>query len=265
MIERNASRLLFVELKFPDATPIPHGLLHRMLLLGGANPGPHTPATPLDYAVERVARSRAPKPVLEPPLRGDGWAAVNGCCNSDIVHPGSEQSINGALVNSQRYAIDWMRLDAQGQLVHGDLADVGSDAAYGAKVYAVADGTVVGNHVILAISRGLQGFYAHLKKGSITVHVGERVSAGMVIGNLGDTCNTSAAHLHLHVMDGLSSRGSEAVPYVIDPFKLSGQIDVQAFAKTEGLDGQWGAPLPQPVAGKAHLPLNLNIVAFPVH
>lgn len=126
VIAPNGSRLFYVELSFPDAAAIPHVLLHRMALLGSANPGPYTPATPLDYTVARVELSRAPLPVLEPPLRGDRWVAVNGCCNSDIVHRGSEQSINGALHNSQRYAIDWMRLDQAGQLVHGDQSDVHS-------------------------------------------------------------------------------------------------------------------------------------------
>ena len=128
-----------------------------------------------------VELSRAPLSVLAPPLRGEGWVAVNGCCNSDIVHRGSEQSINGALYNSQRYAIDWMRLDAHGQLVHAAPTDVHSYPDYGAKVYAAADGTVVetlddlddnipgklpdpttltvrtvdGNRVVLAIGQGL--------------------------------------------------------------------------------------------------------------
>ena len=95
------------------------------------------------------------------------------------------------------------------------------------------------------------------------MRAGEHIKTGMVIGNLGDIGNTSAPHLHFHVMDGPSSLGSEGVPYVINQFQLSGQVDVQAFAKSAGVDGHWGTPLAQPVVQKARFPLHLNIVDFP--
>jgi hypothetical protein len=291
VIPANASRLFYVELAFRDPAAIPHTLVHRLHLLGAANPGPHTPATPLDYTVARVEVDRAPLPVLQPPLRGPGWVAVNGCCNSGIVHRGSLQSIDGALFNSQRFAIDWMRVDANGELVHGDPGIASNYVDYGAKVYAVADGTVVetlddlddqvpgtlpdpttitlktvdGNHVILDIGHGLYAFYAHLRKGSITVHKGEHVKAGMVIGNLGNTGNTSGPHLHFHVMDGPSAMGSQGVPYVIHGFRLVGQVDIAAFDKSDVLTGHWGKPLAEPATEKERFPLNLNIVDFPGH
>jgi hypothetical protein len=291
VIPANASRLFYVELAFRDAAAIPHALVHRLKLLGAANPGPQTPATPLDYTVARVEMSRAPLPVLEPPLRGGGWVTVNGCCNSGIVHRGSLQSINGALYNSQRFAIDWMRVNKDGELVHGDPAVATNYPDYGAKVYAVADGTVVevlddlddqvpgtlpdpttitlqtvdGNHVILAIGHGLYAFYAHLKKGTVAVHKGQHVKAGTVIGELGNTGNTSGPHLHFHIMDGPSAMGSQGVPYVIDGFTLTGQVDVQKFDKSEGVTGRWGKPLAEPVAEKQRFPLNLNIVDFTGH
>lgn len=291
IIPANASRLFYIQLAFRDAASIPHVLVHHLTLLGAADPGPHTSATPLAYTVARVDVSRAPLPVIEPPLRGDNWVAVNGCCNSDIVHRGSLQSINGALYNSQRFAIDWMRLNKDGELVHGDPTDVRDFTDYGAKVYAVADGTVVetldnldnqipgtlpnpatitlktvdGNHVILAIGNGLYVFYAHLEKGSITVHKGEQIKAGTVIGALGNTGNTSGPHLHFHIMDGPSAMGSQGVPYVIDGFNLAGQVDVQAWDKSPGVTGHWGKRFAKPVAQKGSFPVNLNIVDFPAH
>ncbi|MGH8233936.1 MAG: M23 family metallopeptidase [Rhodanobacteraceae bacterium] len=291
VIPANASRLFYVELAFRDAAAIPHALMHRVTLLGAANPGPHTPATPLDYTVARVEVSRAPLPVIEPPLRGNGWVAVNGCCNSGIVHRGSLQSINGSLYNSQRFAIDWMRLNKDGELVHGDPGVATNYTDYGAKVYAVADATVVetlddlddqvpgtlpdpttitihtvdGNHVILAIGHGLYAFYAHLKKGSITVHDGEHIKAGTVIGELGNTGNTSGPHLHFHIMNGPSAMGSQGVPYVIDGFTLAGQVDVQRFDKSDVLTGSWGKRLAKPMVESDRFPLNLNIVDFTAH
>lgn len=288
VIPANASRLFYVELAFASPDAIPRALLHRLTLLGAANPGPHTPATALTYTVARVTLNRAPLPVIEPPLRGSGWVAVNGCCNSGIVHRGSLQSINGALFNSQRFAIDWMRVNPQGELVHGDPNVAANYTDYGAKVYAVADGTVVetlddlddqvpgtlpdpttitlrtvdGNHVILAIGHGLYAFYAHLKKGSVSVHAGEHIKAGTVIGELGNTGNTSGPHLHFHIMDGPSAMGSQGVPYVIDDFTLAGQVDIQRFNASDVLTGHWGKPLAKPLAQRDRFPLNLNVVDF---
>jgi murein DD-endopeptidase MepM/ murein hydrolase activator NlpD len=125
--------------------------------------------------------------------------------------------------------------------------------------------TVDGNHVILDIGHGMYAFYAHLKKGSITVHDGERIKAGTVIGNLGNTGNTSGPHLHFHVMDGPSAMGSQGVPYVIDGFRLVGQVDIAVFDKSDVLTGHWGKPLAEPATEKERFPLNLNIVDFPGH
>lgn len=287
VIPFGASRLFFVELAFKPGA-VPRALTQRLHLLGAANPGPTTPATPLAYIAGGVTISRRPLPVLAPPLRGSGWVAVNGCCNSGIVHRGSVQSINGHLYDAQRFAIDWMRVDAQGELVHGDPADVHHYVDYGAKVYAVADGTVVdvldslpdqppgklpdpttitlrtvdGNHVIIDMGHGLYVFYAHLKRGSIRVRKGEHVRAGEVIAALGNSGNTSAPHLHLQVMGDPSALAADGLPYVINRFDLVGQVDVQAFDKSDVLAGHWGTRLAKPVVEKGRFPLNLNIVDF---
>jgi len=288
VIPFGVSRLFYVELAIkPDA--VPRAITQRFRLLGAANPGPKTPATPLEYTAGRIDVARAPLPVLAPPLRGSGWVAINGCCNSGIVHRGSFQAVNGSLHDTQRFAIDWMRVNAKGELVQGDPADVNHYVDYGAKVYAVADGTVVdaldnlpdqppgklpdptkitlrtvdGNHVTIDMGHGLYVFYAHLGKGTVRVHRGDRVKAGEVIGELGNSGNTSAPHLHIHVMDSPSALASDGLPYVIDRFDLSGQIDVQAFDKSDVLTGQWGKRLAKPIVENDRFPLNLNIVDFP--
>lgn len=259
VIEPNTSRLFYIELTFRALDEVPRAIMHHLYILGAANPGTTTP-TPLDYTVGRIRLDRAPLPMLGPPLAGEGWVAANGCCNSDITHRGSFQSVNGGLYNAQRFAIDYMRLNAQGEFVHGDPSDVHSYFCYDADVLAVADGTVVatlnnlddqkpgtlpdpttitletvdGNHVVMDIGQGRYVFYAHLKKKSVTVQVGQHVKKGMVLGKLGNSGNTSAPHLHFHVMNGPSVLGSDGLPYLIDDFNLAGQIDVKAF--DESLD-----------------------------
>ena len=124
-----------------------------------------------------------------------------------------------------------------------------SYTAYGADIVAVADGiivevrddledqvppflpdpktitvqTLLGNHVIQDIGQGAFAFYAHMQKGSVAVAPGDRVRRGQGLGKLGNSGNTSAPHLHFHIMAGAAAIGSNGIPYVIDAFALAGQ------------------------------------------
>ena len=281
-------RLFYIELVFKDAAHIPRALEHRLHLLAAAGPGPGDPK-PLDYVVARLKVAEDKPVVIGAPLAGAGWVAGNGCCNPEIIHRGSVLSINGALYDAQRFAIDWMRVDEQGRLVHGDLSDVHNYTCYGADVLGVADGKVVGmrndlddqkpgklpdpntisidtvngNHVVLDIGGGYFAFYAHMQKNSITVHVGDQVKKGAVLGKLGNSGNTSGPHLHFHIMTGPSVLGSNGVPYVIESFDLAGQIDIAAFDAAPDLTGNWKkGSLRKPERHEREFPLNLNIIDF---
>lgn len=288
-IEPNGSRLFFIELAFDNSAQVPHSLLHHLYVLGAASPAATT-ATPLDYTAALFPIDRLLTPVIGPPLKGDGWVAANGCCTTEITHRGSVQSVNGSLFDAQRYAIDWLRLDEQGRFVYGDPSNVKDYIDYGADVIAVADGTVTdtlntlndqvpgklpdpstitiqnvdGNHVVLDIGNGFYAFYAHLQKGSVTVKPGDKVKRGQVIGKLGNTGNTSAPHLHFHIMTGPSALGSDGVPYVIDRFSYAGQVSVEKFNAATAITGFWGqGRLDQASPRADQYPLNLNIINFP--
>jgi hypothetical protein len=288
VIEPNAARLFYIELTFKDAAQVPKVLKHRLHLIGAPNPGPAKPA-PLDYVVAPLKIADAKPLIVGPPLAGAGWVAANGCCNPDIVHRGSVQSVNGALYDSQRFAIDWMRLDEQGRLVHGDESDARNYTDYGADVLAVADARVVstlnnlddqvpgrlpdpstitidtvdGNHVVLDLGGGRFAFYAHLQKNSVRVKPGDEVKKGAVLGKLGNTGNTSAPHLHFHVMNSPSPLASDGVPYLIDGFDFAGQVDIAAFEAAPSLAGDWGkGRMAKPEPRQREFPLNLNIINF---
>lgn len=49
---------------------------------------------------------------------------------------------------------------------------------------------VDGNHVVLDLGGGRYAFYAHLRKGSVAVHPGDRVRRGQVLAKVGNTGNT---------------------------------------------------------------------------
>jgi murein DD-endopeptidase MepM/ murein hydrolase activator NlpD len=120
--------------------------------------------------------------------------------------------------------------------------------------------TLLGNHVIQDIGRGFFAFYAHLQKGSVTVAPGDRVTRGRGLGKLGNSGNTSAPHLHFHLMAGASAIGSNGLPYVIDGFALAGQIPADAFT---GLEGTWTQFLfSSPHTVQRQFPLDLAIVDF---
>jgi len=57
----------------------------------------------------------------------------------------------------------------------------------------------LGNVVILNHNKGWSTFYAHLKKGSITVEKGQRVKKGDVLGYVGMSGLTDFPHLHFEV------------------------------------------------------------------
>jgi len=284
----DVSRLLFIQLSFASRAAVPPVLMHRIRLLGASNPGASRP-TPLQYTVARVAINRSSPPMLSPPLAGDGWVDLNGCCNAAIAHRGSFQSLNGGLFDAQRFAIDYMRLNAQGQLVHGDPRVNTDYADYGAKVLAVANATVVaafndfpnqepgalpdpasfttvesvgGNGVILALGHGVYALYAHLIRGSVTVHAGQRVKRGQVLGELGNSGNTTAPHLHFQLMNAPADLASEGLPYVIDGYNVVAHLDRDP-AKANSISGVWAhEPLGEGTVQSGRFPLNLDIIDF---
>lgn len=230
--------LLFVHVVLPSDAPVPDSLRHVVLAdLAVVGEG-------LEIGSAPVPVEAFDPPVLGPPLIGAGYVAADGCCDS-IRHVRAALPIDGRLHLAQRYAIDWERVDADRRLVAGDLSDPASYTIYGEDVLAVADGEVVaavdrfadqvpgdlpaglpfdeadGNHVILHIAEGVYVLYAHLKPGSVAVAAGETVTRGQVIGQVGNTGNTTAPHLHLHVMDGPSALDSDGLPYVFDRFAVT--------------------------------------------
>lgn len=54
----------------------------------------------------------------------------------------------------------------------------------------------LGNYVAIAHSGSVQTYYAHLRKGSITVAVGDSVIAGQKLGLVGSSGNSESPHLH---------------------------------------------------------------------
>ncbi|WP_339303508.1 M23 family metallopeptidase [Paenibacillus sp. FSL R5-0519] len=122
---------------------------------------------------------------------------------------------------TQRYALDIVRTKEQSSY-HGDAKENENYHAFGEPLYAAADGTVVeikndipdnvpgvmnpeepaGNYVVIDHGNGEYSITAHIKKGSVSVQKGDKLKQGDLIGELGNSGNSSEAHLHFQVSDG---------------------------------------------------------------
>ncbi|MEA2195386.1 MAG: hypothetical protein QOG42_1820 [Solirubrobacteraceae bacterium] len=277
---------LYLTLHFADRASIPDRLVHRIAVKAARLPGGRAVSSP---ASVRVANG-FDVPVLGPPLEaGRGYVAADSCCSSER-HRRALLAIGGRQWLAQRFAVDWEQLDPTRRFVKrgGDPADPADYAIYGQRVIAAADATIVdvldglreqtpgrlpegvplaeadGNSVVARLDDGLYMLYAHLQAGSLEVKEGDKVKRGDALGLVGNSGNTSAPHLHFHVMDGPSPLMSEGIPYVIDAFATRGRL-----RSTATLDKYENTTRPfhiLPFAGgasnKAQLPLDLTVVDF---
>ena len=184
---------------------------------------------------------------LRPPLRGGSWVVSEGPGGNNH-HTAGVLQFEGRNLVPQRFAIDFMRSYDDGQLVHGNHADVHNYRAYGAEVFAVADARVIfvrddvpdnpgeakvnalpdalanlgGNRVVLDLGSGKFASYMHLQPRSIRVKVGESVRVGDVLALVGNS-GSPVPHLHFQVNDGPGSLVSEGLPYTFDSFVRDGK------------------------------------------
>lgn len=72
---------------------------------------------------------------------------------------------------------------------------------------------VVGNHIVIDHGDDVFSLYAHVRRGSARVVVGERVAEGAVIGEVGNSGNTSEPHLHFQLMDRPKPLRAAGLPF----------------------------------------------------
>jgi murein DD-endopeptidase MepM/ murein hydrolase activator NlpD len=213
-------------------------------------------------------------------LRGTGWLNANGCCEAS-AHRSAILAVDGNhLVKFETFGIDWIRVEGS-RFYAGDGTRNEDHFAYGAEILAVADGTVVfvrdgmpeetpfqpsrslrqpldygGNEVVLELEPGVFAFYAHLQPGSIRVELGDTVNSGEVLGLLGNTGNTDAAHLHFQLSDSPDALTATSLPFVIDEWTLAGMVSPEGSATDLRIEGE---PGPQ----TATFPLEMTVADFP--
>jgi hypothetical protein len=243
---RGAARL-WLDVALRRGRPVPSALVHR-LRVRVVPPPPIAPIT-LSFDAARTRVRRRPAIAIAPPLRGGRFVNSNGCCGLS-PHRTGLNPLDGRLYLSQRFAIDFLRIDRHGRAFIGDFMHNDNFVGFGDPVFAVADARVVatrnnlpentppvepppesltpatalGNHVVLALPGGRFALYAHLETGSVRVRRGQPVRAGQVLGRVGNTGESGAPHLHFHVSDGPQPLASNGLPYVFNRFTQTGTV-----------------------------------------
>lgn len=281
----NRSGIVYIDTSVATSGDVPATLAH---IVESTGPGGEERATIEGALVD--PQTGIEVPVLAQPVSDGTWVAAEGCCFKSH-HRRGPLTLNGRDFLAQRYAIDFLKLGPGGRLYEGDdPKDLDAWFTFGQDALAVTDGTVssvlenedditpfepnpkprtvdniTGNHVIVDMGDGLYVVYAHLQRGSVEVEVGDRVSVGDRLGLVGNSGNTDAPHLHIHVMDANHVVQSEAVPFVLDEFELVGRYAsvVDLLPELDGGVGP-GEMLDHERAGaKADLyPLELDVVEF---
>lgn len=239
---------LFLDVTFAMNALLPHVLEHRFqitLAPAAGNPS----VTSATVVSGHTTVDHAPPVEIGPPLEGERWVDAIGCCFPPSVHRTATLPINGKIYGAERFDIDFVQLDSQNRLYTGPIDQLSSYAYEGAKVLAIADGTVIdlqngqpeqkpggglppgltltrglGNFVVIGIGHGRFAFYAHLQPDSLKVKVGDKVHRGQIIGLLGNSGNSDAPHLHFGIHDGPGPYSSNSMPFVFSSFTTVGTI-----------------------------------------
>lgn len=225
--------------------------------------------------------------VIAPPVRGGGWFSANAPSNFSN-HRRSVFRIDGDHYLAQRFAIDLVRASPQGETHADEPQSNESYYAWGADVLAVADGvvraihdgvpdntpggcpnpmdrtapcdrtaavpmtseTLAGNTLVLEIAPETFVVYAHLVPGSFQVAEGDRVRTGQVLASLGNSGNSTEAHLHFHLCDRPSVFECQGVAFGLETF-VEQRVDPRS------------GPVGPPEMRRGLMPANHAVLIFP--
>jgi len=242
IIDPGGRNVVFVWMELPVNRAVPASLKHQLVFSS-------TPAgarDPSDATLEdfQVPVTQYSVPILSPPFSGGIWLAGDGPANNSN-HRRSIFAIDGHIYSPERFAIDWVKVGPNGDSRHDGTTKNENWWGWDEPVLAVVDGeitevvdefpdntphvlptvtldNIAGNHIILQIAQNRFVTYAHLQRRSIKVRVGDHVHRGDVLALLGNSGNTTGAHLHLQVTDRSSVLQSQGVPFVFADFTYLG-------------------------------------------
>jgi murein DD-endopeptidase MepM/ murein hydrolase activator NlpD len=177
----------------------------------------------------------------------------------DFLHPAAQQF--GFTSNFMRYAYDFVRIDAGGAM---QRMGTGNEAYYGfgEPVLAPAAGVIAaiaasladnregenhfdpgrlkddpmhlyGNYVVIDHGNGEFSLLGHVRQGSVTVKVGDRVTQGQAVAQIGSSGSSYFPHLHYELRTG-STLMVEGLPSYFREFERV--VGERASAGTDAID-----------------------------
>ena len=162
-----------------------------------------------------------------------------------VAWGGSTSEVNyHVFLPDQRWAYDLL-VTSDGRSFRTDGVGLDDYYAYGLPVFAPAPGVVfaahdgepevaigaprwglagLGNHVGVEVAPGEYLFIGHLQPGSVAVGVGARVTAGQVLGRVGNSGNSSEPHVHLHLQDSTRPYFGDGIPFHFHSYRQAGRV-----------------------------------------
>ena len=144
---------------------------------------------------------------------------------------------------NQQYAFDFLKVDA-GSSYKGDSSRNESYLAFGQPIFAPCDGTIVlaidgvpdnipgsvnpihmtGNTLVLKTAAEEYILMAHLKEGSIVVQKGQQVGQGDLLGECGNSGNSTEPHLHLQLQNTRDIHRATGARLFFDRILVNGEL-----------------------------------------
>jgi hypothetical protein len=184
-----------------------------------------------------------------------GWGGPTPGVNYHVAHP------------DQRWAYDL--LVAKDNKTHaGDGSQLADYYCYELPVLAPADGKVVavldgmpdqpigvlggnpagGNQIVIEVAPQQFLFLCHLRRGSLKVKEGDKVSRGQEVARVGNSGNTSEPHLHIHLQNTSKLHVGEGIPLYFHGYRVNGQANGQFVERGIPTGGfNWDGPIGQTV------------------
>lgn len=159
------------------------------------------------------------------------WGGINVAQNYHVAH------------QNQKYAYDILMMK-DGMSYKGDPKKNESYYVFGKDIIAPCDGKIVkvitgvkdnipgelnpaqvtGNTVVLETANKEYVLFAHLKQGSVAVKEGQMVKQGDLLGQCGNSGNTTEAHLHLSLQNQVEMFGATGGKIYFDKILVNGEI-----------------------------------------
>jgi murein DD-endopeptidase len=247
IVPPGASGIIYLEFVIQNNLQLAHRLEFKILHKGSEK------LRSIQGALINLARR--PALILGAPLSNGPWAAVYDPA-WETGHRRVIFTVDGKARIPGRFAIDFVRVNDQGEYAKENSDVVKNWYGYGDDVFAAAAGVVAavrndfaesstisgsphytadnatGNYISIDIGNSNILFYEHLTPGSIKVKPGQQVKKGDKIATLGFTGQSTGPHLHFHVANANSPLGAEGIPFVFEHFTVLGvYTDFANFGK----------------------------------